>query len=155
MKKIAVTFIFALSCITINAQIDQIFKPIILQLEESNGIKEYVVNNYSHSMALYDDSVRSVSISLTLDSFLDDYLVKWIADPQMEKKGKVLIKNRKTGVIISEYSFKGAKISSFSESHYNSSYSTYEQESNINLVLSFKEYTINGTELKQIKSYSY
>ena len=86
MKKIAVTFIFALSCITINAQIDQIFKPIILQLEEGNGIKEYVVNNYSHS---------------------------------------------------------------------NSSYSTYEQESNINLVLSFKEYTINGTELKQIKSYSY
>jgi len=155
MKKIAVAFIFALSCITINAQIDQIFKPIILQLEEGNGIKEYVTTNYHHSISQYDDSVRSVSISLTLDSFLDDYLVKWIADPEMEKNGKILIKNRKTGAIISEYSFKGAKIYSFAESHYTSSYSTYEQENNVNLVLTLKEYIINGTELKQIKSYSY
>ena len=156
MKKIVIVFLFALFCITINAQIEQLYKPIIMQLEDGKDVKEYVVSNYYHSMVQYDDTVRSISVTMTLESLIDDFLVKWIADFKMEKNGKIMIKNRKTGEIIGEYLFRGAKISSFSENHYGSSYpNSYEQENNLTLVLLLKEYVINGIELKNIKSYSY
>ena len=154
MKKITVAILFALACITANAQIEH-YKPIIMQLEDGNGVKEYILNNYNHSMMQqYSDSVRSVSVSMTLESSLDDVLVKWIADNKIEKNGKIIIKNKKTGEITNEYVFKGAKVSSFSDSH--SNYSGYsDDQQSLSLYLLIKEYEINGVKIEQIQGSSY
>ena len=159
MKKCVLASLLFLICFAVNAQIEQVYKPVILQLEDGNNVKEYVVGNFTHAVSLgYMDSTevknRVVGFSITMDS-IDSFITNWIADPYMEKNGKILIKNKKTGETVSEFTFKGATINSFSEHFYNSSYSSYEQSNNVSMDFAIKKYFINGVEIKNIKERLY
>ena len=153
MKKIVLASLLVLICFAINAQVEQVYKSVILQVETENGIKEYVGANFGQSIASgYPDSLgvvnREVSITLSLESVESEFM-KWVADPGMEKNGKILLKDKKTGKVLSEMSFKKATINSFYSSYSDgASYYSYEQNNSISIGISVKEYTVDGIKIK-------
>ena len=153
MKKIVLASLLVLVCFAVDAQVEQVYKPVILQIETGNGIKEYVGANFGQSITSgYPDSSgvvnREVSINLSLET-VDGEFMKWVADSGMEKDGKILLKDKKTGKAVGEMSFKGATINSFYSSYSDvSSYYSYEQNNSITIGISVKEYIIDGIKIK-------
>ena len=140
-------------CFAINAQVASFYNPYIMQIEDGKNVKEYALVSYTHSITpAYSDSeepakmVVYIYMSASVES-IDDFFIKWVSDPTVEKDGKIINRDERSGKIQREFSFKGAKISAYSESFNFPSYSTIEQATS-SFDITVKEFSINSIPIK-------
>jgi hypothetical protein len=120
-------FVFALILIcsaglSAQAQEEQIYKPLILQLDEGKDVSTYVMESFSYSVTRYTRDTTSgaypsvLSIHLSIYSNPDKRLAEWLTVPDKTQSGKILIRDSGTGTAYRKFEFKDASIISWSES---------------------------------------
>jgi len=145
-------FVFA-----VNAQQEQIFKPVILQLENGKDINTYVMESFSYSISqsMKDSTgviIPQLQLSLSLQTVPDKFLLEWLTSTGSTKSGKIVYRNIKSGEVLRTFTITDAVILSWSES--GSEYSFRESyNGNIYMEVKCKGFAIDGHSLTNFKSY--
>jgi hypothetical protein len=149
-----------ISYVGVDAQsdVDQVYKPFVMELDNGNEKKTFVLNSFSYYISNYADSTevryQQVSVTFSMPVTKDDWIVQWIADPEREMSGKFIIRDPKTGESMNEYSFKKTLLESASESYYGYDYYSNENK-NIQITLLCSEFFLGNIPVKNIKNNRY
>ena len=158
MKQVFMISLFLCMALCAYAQEEQVYKPIILQVNNDKGIDTYSLESFSYNVAQYQkDSVTNqpipvLQLNLSLQTKPDKTLFEWLTVTGAEKSGSVLLRDIRTGAIQRTFTFKGAQILSWSESVSDYSFREVKMTS-IHIEIKCKEYTMENYSLKNFKSY--
>jgi hypothetical protein len=158
MKRFVFALIFICSIsLSGQAQEEQIYKPLILQLDEGKDVSTYVMESYSYSVTRYTRDTTSgtyppvLSIHLSIYSTPDKQLIEWLTVPDKTQSGKILIRDLKTGIAYRKFEFKDASLLSWNESV--SEYSLRDNnKAMIYIDIKCHEFSIEEYPLKGVRS---
>ncbi|GEM_PF-5278500 len=141
----------------INAQEEQIYKPLILQVEEKKETITYVMDSYSYSISkYYKDSISGkpypmLQLNLSIQTSPDKTLVDWLTTPDATKNIKILCRHTKSGETYRSFTLNAASIMSWNES-FTEYYMKDNEKATLYLEITCKEFSIDNFPLKGFKS---
>lgn len=157
MKKILFIIVLILGSLSVQAQEEQIYKPLILQLDEGKEVATYVMESYSYAITKYtQDTISGIytpilSLNFSILSNPDKLIMEWLTVSGKTQSGKILIRDSKTGVVSRKFEFKDALILSWSESVSEYSLRDYNK-TQIYIEIKCREFSMDDYPLKGVKS---
>lgn len=144
-------------CGLLKAQDEQIYKPLLFQVEDGKETVSYVMDSYSYVINRYytdtitGDKTPVLQLNATIQAKPDKMLLEWITLPKAERRIKVVCRDIKTGETYRTYTMEGTFIVSWSES-LSEYYLRDTGKSSLYLEMVCKEFSIDNYLIKDLKS---